>query len=476
MPARKRSALFAAAALVFAAIELILAAKSQILLADYRAFYCAGGALLHGADPYAASSLYVCEHSAQPFGLFSAMRGVAVPAPLPGYALILFVPLAALAYPVAALLWLLILTAVCAYACAALARVTARPAATAVAVFAVAFGIAVIPYGELASICILALLGMALALRRASWNAAAICAGIAMILPHVGIAAALAAFLCKREMRLRLIVIAAVLGAFDAAAGGAGIAREYVVTVLPAHARTEIASTTQYGLTWILHAFGVPDRAAIFGGEISYVVMLVAGCALAWTAARRFRDDAYVALLPPALVVFGGSFIHYSEILAAIPACILLLGNARGAMRTLVIAATVLLAFPWGGALTQPYLLFVYAGAGAAIVWELSGSRLDAALRTGVACALFTALVIFAAAHLGPSLEAHAGPQARSALAQASWGEYVRTQRASTGLIWWIVKAPAWIGLALLAICSAYGVAQKNFVAPVAVEQVPIRS
>lgn len=477
MPALKRSALFAAAALVFAAIELIFAAKHHVLLADYRAFYCGGAALLHGSDPYAASSLYACERAPEPFGLFSAMRGVAVPAPLPGYALLIFVPFAALAYPASAVLWIVVLTAVSAFACVQLARVTALPPSAAIAVFAAAFGIAVLPYGELAAICILALVGMALSLRCKAWNVAAVCAAFSMILPHVGLSAAIAAFLFKREMRLRLIVIAIVLAASDAAAGGAHTALEYFTSVLPAHALAEIGSTTQYGLTWALHGLRVPDRAAILGGEIDYAFMLVAGCALAWAAARRLRDDAYIALVPPALAVFGGSFIHYSEILAAIPACVLLLVNARGALRTLLITAVVLIAFPWGAALTQPLLLFAYAFAGAAIVWEVTGLQFDAALRAGIGCALLTALVLFAASRLGPSIAAHgSGPQVHSALAQASWSEYVRTQRASTGPIWWIVKAPAWIGLAILTLCGAYGIAQKDLVPPVAVEQVPIGS
>jgi hypothetical protein len=204
--------------------------------------------------------------------------------------------------------------------------------------------------------------------------------------------------------------------------------------------------------------------------------MLVAGIAAATVLARRFNDDACLALVPAGFAVFGGSFMHYSEILAALPAAVLLLRYLRGNLRGMLIAAVLLIAFPWTGVLSEPLLIIVYALAAAALMWALTQCELGPALRVALAAAALAALVVVAGAHFGPSLPAHArGGAVDASLAQASWSEYVRTQRASTGIIWWIAKMPTWIGLALLTLSGAYAVAKKDLVAPVAVEQVPIR-
>lgn len=477
MPAPKRSALFAAAALLFAAIELVFAAKIHVLLGDYRAFYCGASALLHGHDPYAAASLYACERAPQPFGIFRVTPGVVLPAPLPGYALIAFTPLALLPFAVSGMLWLCILAASCAVCCVGVAKLSGKPLAAGIALFASGFSIAILPYGELASVVIAALVAMAWALRRGAWNAAAIAALFAAILPHVGGPALIAAFIVKAEMRVRLLAAGIVLAVLDVIAGGAPVAVEYFRSVLPAHALSEIAGANQYGFTWVLYALHAPVRLAMLGGELSYVAMLCAGIVLAGACARRFRDDAYIALVPPALAVFGGAFIHYSEILAALPACCLLLAQVRGTQRTLLALAALLLAFPWSGALSQAPLIFGFTIGAAALYWSLTECRFEGVLRAAFLGLLITGTVFVAAAHFGPSIAAHtAAHHAHPALAQASWSDYVGSQRSSTGLIWWIAKAPAWIGLALLALCGAYAVAQKDLVAPVAVEQVPVRS
>lgn len=476
MRARNRTALFIAAALAFAALELLFAAKHHLLLGDYRAFYCGGAALLHGQDPYAAASLYGCERSAQPFGLYRALPGIAVPAPLPGYALLLFAPFAALPYAVSGALWLALLLASCAVCAVTLARLTQSGLAAAVAVFAVGFGIAVLPYGELASIAIAGLVLMGSALRRGAWYRAAIAGAFSAILPHVGLPALLGVFIGKPQMRLPLIAVGIVLAALDVAAGGLHTALHYFTGVLPAHALSEVGSTTQYGLTWVLHALGASDKAAIAGGEISYAFMVLAGIVVAVVLSRRFNDDACLALVPPGFAVFGGSFMHYSEILAALPAALLLLRYLRGNLRAMLIAAMLLLAFPWTGVLSEPLLIAIYALAAAALMWTLTQCEFGTALRVALGAAALTALIVVAGAHFGPSVAAHAQRGAvDSSLAQASWSEYVRTQRASTGIIWWIAKMPTWIGLALLTLSGAYAVAKKDLVAPVAIEQMPVR-
>src|SRR5580700_3565277 len=86
--------------------------RPQSLLRDFNAFYCAGETIVHRADPYRNEPLGTCERSAgRPDFLERAPAYLAVPAPLPGYALAPFVLLALLPYAAAAGAWTFILLA-----------------------------------------------------------------------------------------------------------------------------------------------------------------------------------------------------------------------------------------------------------------------------------------------------------------------------------------------------------------------------
>jgi hypothetical protein len=234
--------------------------------------------------------------------------------------------------------------------------------------------------------------------------------------------------------------------------------------VLPAHTISEVGSTSQYGLTWALHALGLSDRAAIALGDCSYIVMAIAGVAVAGAFVRRSGDAAFAVLIPPAFAVFGGAFMHYTEIMAAIPAALLAYTRATGPLRTAMLTAIVLLAFPWAWALSQPQLIVAFAITGAAIAQLAGGADLRVGLRVALGCALIAAIIIEAGFHFGTGLTgAHIATHLDPALAQASWAEYVRSQRASTGVVWWFAKAPTWIGLALLSLgCLSMATAKRS--------------
>jgi hypothetical protein len=111
---------------------LILAAQIAVnglgeptyVMGDFRAFYCAGSAVAHGANPYLEEPLRGCETTAGPPAEPAFLRPVALPAPLPPYALLLFVPFSRLPFPAAAIVFgLLSIAAMCA-AVVMLQRVT----------------------------------------------------------------------------------------------------------------------------------------------------------------------------------------------------------------------------------------------------------------------------------------------------------------------------------------------------------------
>lgn len=470
----RKTALAIGAALLLIAWQLHVSSKAGALFGDFRAFYCAAGAVVHGSNPYAASAIYACEREAMPLGLYRATPGVAVPAPLPGYALVAFAPLALLPYLAACVAWLVILLATVFSSARALALLLNRSYDAALWALAAGFAIISVPFGELGSVIVVAVLWLAVALRRASWTWAAVAGGVAMILPHVALPALLGVFLFVPQMRTRLLVLAAILLALDVLCGGPGIALSYIRDVLPAHARSEIGSTAQYGMTWILHALRASDSAAIAGGEVSYAVMTLLGLAAARAFVLRRGDRVYAALIPPAFAVLGGTFMHYTQIMVAIPAALLLFERCERA-RKLFAAAFLLLVVPWAWALGQPVLILVYALVCGVVSARMLRWSPTAALRVAMASVVLTGAILYAGYHFGPGLATHVhGVTLQGGLAQASWEQFVRSQRASTGIVWWIAKAPTWIGLLLLALGCAYVLAKEDFVPPVVVEQVPI--
>lgn len=477
MPKRAHQTLLAAgAALIFIAWQIHVSSKVGAFFGDFRAFYCAAAAAAHGANPYAASAIYTCERVPMPFGLYQATPGVAVPAPLPGYALLAFVPIALLPYLTACAVWLALLLFTVFAGVRALALLLDRPDDATLWVLAPGFAIISIPFGELGTVIVAAVLWMAVALRRGAWTWAAVAGGASMILPHVALPALLAVFLFVPQMRTRLVVLAFALLALDAACGGPGVALSYLRDVLPAHARSEIGSTAQYGLTWILHGLHTSDRAAIAGGEVSYAFMTLLGLLAARVFIMRRRDPVYAALIPPAFAVLGGTFMHYTQIMIAIPAALLLFDRSGNRLaRCIFAAALLLLVVPWAWALGQPVLIVVYAlvcGFVSARVLGWSGS---AALRAALASVVLTGAILFAGYHFGPGLNTHVRAVAlQGGLAQSSWEQFVRSQRASTSVVWWIAKAPTWIGLLLLALGCAYVLAKKDLVPPVVVENMPV--
>jgi hypothetical protein len=464
-------------AVLFIAAELFFAARGELLFGDFRAFYCSGSALLHGTDPYAGSTLYACERTSMPFGLYAAVGDIAVPAPFPGYALAFFAIFAALPYVVACVVWLIVLLATTAGSCVALARLTGKGLAAAVSAIVVSLAVMVLPYGELTSIELCALLWLALAVRAKRLELATIAAAFAMILPHVGIPALLGLFVWEAGMRWRLVLLAAFLSAIDILPGGVHTAIAYIANVLPAHTLSEIGGVNQYGLTWVLHALGARDAIAIHAGEASFVVMLIAGVLAAGALSRQSGDRAYLPLIPPAFAVFGGSFMHYTEIIVALGAATLLAVRATPRLRTMFSCALLLLAMPWLSIMGQPFLIFVFAIACAAIALWICDYDARTTLRLAFAGVFIAAAIDVVAFSYGPALPHVPGSASvNPALAQASWAQFVGASRSSSGIAWWIGKAPTWIGLALLTFGCLYAVAKEDFVAPVAIEQAPVVS
>ncbi|MFZ1126308.1 MAG: glycosyltransferase 87 family protein [Candidatus Baltobacteraceae bacterium] len=342
-----------------AAAPLIAAAANGLRCPeDFRAFYCGGSAVAAGRDPYRTQPLFGCELAALAVtGVPPGYRTV-VPAPLPPYALALFAVFARLPFSAASLTWAAIGILAIAATAVMLARSTGVPLVLTSAALVPSEVCVSLSLGQVVPLALCALCAAAWAIREKRKHVAAAAAlACATIEPHVALPALVAAACFTRSMRRPLAVACALLAAVSLAVVGPATCLEYVSRVLPLHARSEIVNYRfQYSLTSLLWAGGVRKETAAALGAASYLFMTVAGVALAGSLSRRFSDERFLVLFPPALGLIGGPFLHSQQMVAALPAAFLLVHYVRDDLRRVVAVAAVCacLAVPWETIATLP--------------------------------------------------------------------------------------------------------------------------
>jgi hypothetical protein len=318
--------------------------------ADFRAFACGARVMAEGGDPYRTEPLRTCEQgAARAFGL-AMFDGLVLPAPLPPYALLAFEPLGLLPFPAASLVWLALSLAAIAFSSVALARLGALPLPAAAAAMLGAAAYVSLPLGQVVPLVVALLSGAALAARAGRFALAGVLCALATVEPHVGLPACAALALGESRARRTLAVCALVALVASVALAGPSLWFEYVRDVLPAHARSQVDQFgVQYSLTALLFALGANGTTALAAGSISYVAMAVSGIALAGLLAKRYGDEAFLVLLPPAFALVLGAFVHLAQMAVALPAVGLVIAHARTPVqRRLAYAALFALAIPWG--------------------------------------------------------------------------------------------------------------------------------
>lgn len=432
---------------------------------DFHAFWCAGAALAAHANPYHAAPLLACEGG-----------NVAVPAPLPGYALALFVPLAHLPYALAAGVWFAISLVATATCVALTVRLSASSARLVMCVFALPAIVFWLPYGETVPVALAGLLFAGYAIRRERYTLAALGLVFGAISPVLALAPWIALFAFVRQMRVRVALAALALCALWALTGPA-LAMEYLRTVLPVHALAELPRAAQYSAAWIAYAAGTNPVAALRVGEASTLTALSIGVAAAFSFARRLQDRAAFVIVPLAAGVIGGTFVHAAEIAAAIPFALYLFARGSGAAKMLAAAALPVLAVPWYEFAYGPGMIIPSAAAAALAVFFIA-ARPVSALRAALVTVLFAAVLLSAGKHNATIRVAGPAPQILAANTQdasASWGRAVWNKEGTVTAGLLLAKFPLWFGLALV-VGGAFAAvfSDKKLIALVGVDRVPL--
>jgi len=402
---------------------------------DFAAFYCAGKIAVSGADPYRVEPLRTCEHSLDSWSARANAFDI-TPAPLPGYSLALFGLVARLPYSVALRLWYVVLLAAFGAAAWCLVRVTKLPWYVVIAALAVPFAYSNFVFVQLPPVAVAALCIAAYCARDRRFVAAGIAGACSMIEPHIGLPACVAMLLFLPAARLALVASGAVLALASIAALGIHGNVEYFARVLPLHALAEAGSSDQLSFTWFLHWFGAGDRVAVLAGSISYVVMLVIGCILARWMARSCASDHFIVLLPPAVAMLGGAFVHSLQYAAVMPGA---LAVAAALDTAAAWAAVALLAVPWQFEWHSRLLATVASLALGSITWHaVRHASLLRRTALAVGAVLAFMLLTLGIANLPDTpVQAASSPTAffdslgaDQQLASAPWGVKMRTDPA----------------------------------------------
>ena len=230
--------------------------------------------------------------------------------------------------------------------------------------------------GQIAPLAIAAVTAAALLLELRRFAPAGCIAALAMVEPHVALPACLAMFVAFPRVRTGMLLTGIAMLLLSAAFGVERNA-EYIGAVLPAHALSDVADVGQFSATVLAHVAGFADRIAVRIGTIWYAAACIAGIVTALALRKRTGRDAMVALIPMTFAVFGGAYVHWQQVVAAIPA-LLVLGSLRKSGSPIFAAVLAGLAIPWLYVVGWAFLIPGAVAVAALLVYQIvrsSGAR-----------------------------------------------------------------------------------------------------
>lgn len=414
--------------------------RSQL---DLRVLYCGGRAANAGADPYALEPIRTCEHEF-PTRLMVASPNLAFPFTLPGYDLGPIELLARLPIGAASAVFTVLSLLALAGAIALVARTLDLAWWIPAAALTLSVGFTSLPLGQSGAFELLALAatGWALTTGRDRWAAAF---GVLTLLePHVGAFVVITLAALVPRARAGLAIGCAVLLALALTWSTLGAQIDYLTVFLPGQASSEVHSSQQYGLTYLLATFGVPDGAALVLGTVWTLAMLVVAVPLA-RATATIGPRAAIAFVPAACAVTLGTYMHATQEALAVPAALLLAAFAPNRLcAVLAGAAAVLLAVPWSFPAGTKQLLVICLVCIALMSWFATSGRLPIVIAAVAASWLG---LFWAENHLPPALRIPVVPRwpASTPITVESRAAIAQTARSEPYDV--AIKIPTWCGL-----------------------------
>jgi hypothetical protein len=175
--------------------------------------------------------------------------------------------------------------------------------------------------------------------------------------------------------------------------------------------------------------------------------MVVLGTLCAGGMTQRTGNKAFLVAVPPAFAVFGGAFIHATQMAAALPAAALLAQYAQPRYRTIAVVALLALTVPWGWVISPAFLVAPLVPV-AYLAWVWWRENLRATLVAGCAAATLAGVLVtfagmtHATAHVvTPPIDAR--------LAEASWSIFAQSM-STHSIATWLARVPTWLALSLL--------------------------
>lgn len=438
-----------------ALIGFAMLSSRQVVALDFRAFYCSGMALREGHDPYRTQYLRACEAGATDESYVQMLSTVTLPAPQPTYDIAFFSLASLLPFALAKAFWGALIAASMFVAALTLIRLTRASPTTTLAVLAISLMGISISLGQIVPLYFAAACTAALLLKQGKPQWAGAAAALTLVEPHLGLPLCVSLALWERRSRLPLALGAGTLAVLGLATAGLNENLEYFRTVLPLHALSELDSDGQLSLSVILHALGMTGARAVQIGNLSYLAVNAIGVWAARPAALALQSPALLAALPAATAVVGGSFMHSTEIVAAIPLALLLVPQPR--YRAVFAGALVLLAIPWLTSTDDPGSFIGWYGLCALSAGYILRVCAGLGNLASAACAavVFAALceMSFSYQH-ARALYMHTPHAALASIderyPQASWARIVHETFATQSAPAWLLRAPTWARLVLL--------------------------
>lgn len=312
---------------------------------DFVPFYCASKVLILGDNPYRAGPMASCYADVWK-GSWRATRWI-TPAPLPPLALAAVTPLSRLPFDIAARVWRILILLSTIASAVLLSRMAKTSLAVLLALF-VPIGIIENGYnGQPVALILLFIVGSVYALRCNRFPLAAVLATCSLAEPHLGLPACLAMFVLVPSMRLWIASAVGVALILSLSLLPPHLTWEYAFSVLPHQASAETSWYQQYSLTYLFTLIGMSGSEALLGGAICYCLVVATGIFLGERIARRTGSVEMSIFAPVALAVFGGAYIHIFQMIAALPAAVLLGESEDKRIASAARIALFAISIPW---------------------------------------------------------------------------------------------------------------------------------